>query len=515
VSLGAQATSQSPTRPRSAYEDLQMLSGVLNQIRVNHPDSTDMHALVMAAIQGIVHQADPHSYVIPYVRLNPEKEQAARDGKLFFVPIDFAFYGGSPVVVRIAPGSAAARLDIIPGDELIAIDKQSFVAQGSEELDITLAGAKKVPVVLTLERRRADGSLLQFDRDVKRERVDERTAVPTVFMLDAKTGYVRITTFVGEKVADDLHDALGRLEKQGMERLVLDLRDNGGGSVAEAARVAGEFLPKGAVVYTAEGRKADVTDTGRVKRSFWRNEKRYPLVVMVNSGTASASELVAGALQDHDRAVVVGRPSFGKSLLMQGFPLPDGSVFVMVIGHIKTPCGRVVQRQYRSISRRDYYRLARVERDTAGRPSCKTDGGRIAYGGGGIYPDVLLADDHIQPLWLARIGEEALAFKWTPGYLTANPAAFPSLDQLAAHPVLPAGALGSFRAFAAQQDVTIPSGDDADKLLERALLERIADAKWSDEGHYRISAILDRDVAAAIASFVQAQAILARSKTQD
>ena len=191
-----------------------------------------------------------------------------------------------------------------------------------------------------------------------------------------------------------------------MHRLVLDLRDNGGGSIQQAAQVAGEFLPAGALVYSTEGRKADAVSEGRVSRSFWRRERRYPIVLMVNEGTASASELVAGALQDHDRALIVGRPTFGKALMMGTFPLTDGSVFVLVIGHVKTPCGRVVQRQYQSITRRDYYRLAIAERDTAGRPSCKTDGGRTVYGGGGIYPDVMVGARDPVPLWLARAREQ-------------------------------------------------------------------------------------------------------------
>src|SRR5437868_4254760 len=191
---GAQDTaSRSPLRPRSTAEDLQMFSQVLNQIRVNHPDSLNMHELFMAAI------------------------------------------------------------------------------------DIGIAGAKGSTVTLGLERRRIDGSLVRLDRVVKRERVEDATAVPAAFMLDQQTGYVRITTFVSDKVADDLHDALGRLEGQGMRRVLIDLRDNGGGRVDQAARIAGEFLPKGAIVYTAEGRKSEVPDTSRVSRSFWRSEKRHPI----------------------------------------------------------------------------------------------------------------------------------------------------------------------------------------------------------------------------------------------
>src|SRR5206468_128519 len=149
-------------------------------------------------------------------------------------------------------------------------------------------------------------------------------------------GYARVTTFMGERVADDLHAALDRLEKSGMQRLILDLRDNGGGSVAEAAHVAGEFLPRGAIVYTASGRKAEVTDTGRVQRSF---------------------------------------------------------------------------------SRHEYYRMARTERDTVGRPACRTDGGRIAYGGGGIYPDLVLADAPATPRWMSRLNEQQLTLSWSGSYV--------------------------------------------------------------------------------------------------
>ncbi|PYO94272.1 MAG: hypothetical protein DMD60_14680 [Gemmatimonadetes bacterium] len=239
----AQEGPASPIRKRTAYEDLQMFSQVLNQIRVNHPDSIDTHDLFMAAVRGMVHAADPHSYVLPATRLVPEKEAAMRAGKLYPVPIAFAFYGGSPVVVSVAPGSEAAKLDILPGDELVAVDSQPVQAESAEELDISLAGPKGSTTKLSLQRRRLDGSVVTVDRSAMRERAEETTAVPSAFMLHAQVGYIRLTTFANDKAADDLHAALGRLEGRGMTRLVLDLRDNGGGSVAEAARVAGEFLP--------------------------------------------------------------------------------------------------------------------------------------------------------------------------------------------------------------------------------------------------------------------------------
>ncbi|HMH86955.1 MAG TPA: S41 family peptidase [Gemmatimonadaceae bacterium] len=497
-------TTRPPIRARSVVEDLQMFSQVLNQIRVNHPDSVETHILLMAAVEGMVRAADPHSFVIPAMRLDPAREAAWEEGKLFPVPVAFRFIGGDPVVVSVAAGSRASALDILPGDELIAIDHKPVAATSANELEISLAGSKGAPVVLSFERRRLDGSIAHIDRKVQREKVDEASAVPTAFMLDERTGYVRITSFLNDRVADDLHDALGQLEARGMRRLVLDLRDNPGGRIDQAARIAGEFLPKGAIVYTSTGEKREMIDTSRVSRSFWRSERRYPIVLMTNAGTASAAELLAGALQDHDRALIVGKPTFGKALIMRGFPLSDGSIIELVVGHLKTPCGRVVQRQYRSITTREYYRLARADRDTAGRPNCRTDAGRVAYGGGGIYPDLVVDESDI-PLWLARLGEDNVVLKWIGGYVTANPSVFASLDALSRSQSIDANGITEFRKFAATQGITIPQTAEADTTLERVLSASAARSKFGDAGFYRISAALDPEVQIARRAFDDAR----------
>ncbi len=496
------------TRPRTAYEDLQMFSQVLNQIRVNHPDSVDTHALFMAAVQGMVQAADPHSYVIPAARLSPQKEQQLRSGRLHPVPVGFRYVGGQPVVASVAPGTSAARQDILPGDVLVAIDGNRVLAESPVELEVFLAGARGSEVRLTFERERTDGTRVELERPERRERGEDESAVPVAMMLDGQTGYVRVVTFVNERAAEDLNAALRRLEDQGMQRLLLDLRDNGGGMVNEATRVASEFLPAGATVYVSEGRKAEVRDSVVVRRSFMRSERRYPIVVMVNEGTASASELVAGALQDHDRAVIVGRPTFGKSLLMQGFPLSDGSIIMMTIGHIKTPCGRVIQRQYRDVRGADYYRMARAARDTVGRPSCRTAGGRTVYGGGGIYPDVVMPEAEPAPVWLARLGEDAVHTRWIGAHLTENAAAYTTADALAAAPRLPDAALAQFRAFAQQQGHAVPAGADADRALQRLLVPEIAGTKWGAAGYYRVLAALDEQIAGAVREFARAEQVL-------
>lgn len=497
-SVGAQQAPGAVTRPRTTAEDLQLFSQVFNQIRVNHPDSVDAHRLFMAAIQAMVQATDPHSYVIPAVRLVPGKEAELRAGKLHPVPVSFTYVGGTPVVASVAAGTAAARLDILPGDELAAIDGTPVRAESALELEITLAGPRNSAVALSFERRRADGTYVTLQRTVKRERFDEESAVPAALMLDARTGYVRITSFGNQKVAADLRAALQRLEDAGMQRLVLDLRQNPGGIIEEAANVAGEFLPTGSVVYTSEGRKAAATDTGRVKRSFWRGERQYPMVVMIDDGSASAAELVAGALQDHDRAVIVGQPSFGKSLMMQGFPLSDGSILVLVIGQVRTPCGRVVQRQYRGVRTRDYYRLAAAERDTVGRPTCKTKGGRTVYGGGGIYPDVRTPKPAEPPAWYAKVNELELPMAWVGGFMSEQGNALGALSSFASDPRLPSGTMEAFRAFATGRGVTIPASESDDAALRRLLLQTVSYAKWGSAGLYQVEARTDPDVRHAI-----------------
>ncbi len=511
ATAGAQDSTARVTRKRTAYEDLQLFSQVLNQIRVNHPDSLDTHDLFMAAINGMVHAADPHSYVVSAVRMSPEKEKEFADRKIESVPIDWDFSRGAPTVAFVYPGTMASRADIQPGDELVLVDGKAIVADNPVELDLTLAGQKGSTLVLVFERMRSDGTYARLERTVRRERSEAAaTAVPAVMQLAPGVGYVRITTFSNDKVADDLHKALATLDAQKITSLVLDLRDNGGGLVKEAAHIAGEFLPRGSIVYTSKGRKKEAIDTGRVERALWSGPRAYPIAVMVNSGTASASELVAGALQDHDRAVIVGRPSFGKSLMMQGFPMADGSTIVLVMGSVQTPCGRTLQRAYRDVSRREYFRLARADRDTVGRPTCKTDRGRTVYGGGGIVPDVLLPDRVGAPTWLARLVEEDIITRWARAYVDGATTK-PTLEALEAAKQLPAGALAAFRTFASQAGQTLPA--DADEArLTRNLLITLAGAVGNERGTYRMRALLDPEVEAALQALGRERELLAPKK---
>ncbi len=500
----AQDTTRQPVHYWTTYEDLQLFSQVLNELHSSHADSLDSHVLVMAAIEGMLHAADPHSFVIPVVKLSTSKAEAYRLGQLVPVPLSFAQLGDAFVVTGAADGSAAARAGILAGDRLVAADSAPITATSVEELEITLAGASHSEAALTFERHRLDGTTVTLTRRLARAVPGAESAVPVAVMLDRRTGYLRIESFLSPKAGDDVHTALGRLHDQGMQRLVLDLRDNSGGIIEQAARVAGEFLPAGTLIYTSEGRKKDATDTVRVKRSFFRHEERYPLVVLINGGTASAAELVAGALQDHDRAVIVGRASFGKALLMKPIRLTDGSVLMLVVGHVRTPCGRVIQRSYRGLGLRDYYTRAMSARDTTGLPSCRTDAGRTVYGGGGIFPDIPLGPEPPTPVWIDRMHVDNIPLQWVGEYLDSHGAEVVSLDSLVAAPAIPDSAIAGFRAFAAARGDSIPSGAAVDRVLQRLLTLSVAQAKWGAPGYYRAATAADPDVDAAVAAFDRA-----------
>lgn len=504
-SAGGAAAQTPGAESRQLYEDMRMFSQVLNQIRVNHPDSLDAHTLLMAAIEGMVRAADPHSYVLPALRLPPEQHKAAEKGELYPVPIAFAYLNDVPIVVSVHPGTKAANLGILPGDELILIDGSPVIAESAAELEILLSGRKGSKVRLTFLRHGSAGPAASLSLNVERERVEETSAVGAALMLDSLTGYVALTHLGHDRIAEQVHDTLNQLETRGMRRLVLDLRDNGGGLVSQASQIAGDFLPDGTLLYTAHGRSDEINDTIWVQQAPQHRTRAVPVVVLVNQGTASAAELLAGALQDHDRVLIVGYPTFGKSLLMRPFPMTDGSLIYLVVGHVRTPCGRSVQRPYRNVRVRDYYRFAGLIRDTTSLPSCLSARGRTLYGGGGIYPDVLLELHEPPPRWLQQIDEAQLLLRWVGQYLqdsTERPS-LPSLAESGGNPEW----RESFLAFAATEGLNLPRDLDA-SILDETLVRAIAWGVWGTSGWYVVNAMRDPHVELAVRQFDRAESLL-------
>lgn len=387
---------------RSAYEELQTFSGVLNHIRINYPDSVSYSELVAAAIRGVLRALDPHSSYLS--RTEWQRSSALERGELVSVGIALEEVEGAATVFAVAPQSPAAKGGILAGDRLLALNDTSVSGIDMRTLELRLAGEKGSKVRMRLER----GPRLEpdtFSVTLKRSPFEVHT-VSLVRMADSITGYLRLEDFLG-RAPDEVHEGLKRLRSLHAKQVILDLRHNPGGSIAYAVEIAGEFFPKNTVVFRTRGRKREVDTTYVTKRDG--DFRDLPLVVLIDDRSASAAEALAGSLQDHDRALLVGRRSFGKALMQSFFLLPSGDVIWLTIGHVITPSGRVIQRRYHGLGYEQYLSFAGksgAEEDTMA--VFKTDAGRPVRGGGGIAPDIVVPMIGALPVWWSAAADSGL-----------------------------------------------------------------------------------------------------------
>ncbi|HXE58462.1 MAG TPA: S41 family peptidase, partial [Gemmatimonadales bacterium] len=380
-----------PAAAQAAHEELQNFSAALNHIRGHHVDSVSYRGLVQAAIEGMLRGLDPHSWYAS--RADYERLSAVERGKLATPGIDFELVDGVPTVLSVAAGGPAAKAGIVAGDRLRRVDGIPATGFGGKSLAIRLAGEKGSKVELVFERGprlEPDTFAVRVTRDFVRPR-----SVSLARMLDSATGYLRLETF-GPDAAKEVRDAIGKLRRA--RRLVLDLRGNPGGIVDEAVDLAAEFLPSKTLVSSTRGRRRAANGEYRTERDGAHRE--LPLVVLIDEGSASASEALAASLQDHDRALVIGRRSFGKALMQTAFFVADYGVVMLTVGHVVAPSGRVIQRRYRGLAIEQYYSFAgNVHEGEDTLAAYHTAGGRVVRGGGGIAPDVPVARRPAPPAW--------------------------------------------------------------------------------------------------------------------
>jgi carboxyl-terminal processing protease len=366
----------------------------LTQIRVNYVDSVTYRELVHAAIDGMLHALDPHSRFMS--RTEWEQQEALLRGDLPGIGVQVEEEDSAATILAVDPRAPAAKAGVQPGDRIAAINDSSVAGLKPADIALRLTGPNGSSVRIRIER----GPRLEPDTlsvTLRRE-FRSPTRVTIARMAAPAIGYLGLTWF-GPKAGDDLRDAVGRLQAQGARRLVLDLRDNPGGVMDAAVDIASEFLPKGTLVFRTEGRKKDGTHRFVTERNGRFRE--LPVIVLINGHSASAAEALAGSLQDHDRALIMGRRSFGKALVQTGFlVMPSADMVELTIARVFTPSGRVIQRRYRGIRYEHYWALA----GKAGAPEdtlavFKTDHGRTVRGGGGIVPDVWLPLPSGLPVW--------------------------------------------------------------------------------------------------------------------
>ena len=371
------------------------LNNLLRIIDDQYVDKVNIDSLVDKAIPTILSELDPHS-----VYISAKDAQAAADdlnGSFSGVGIEFVIRQDTIRVQNVIKNGPAEKAGIIAGDKIVYVDGKKFVGKQvtNEEAMRRLKGPSGSKVKIGVHRYGKKG-IVSFT--VTRAEIPTKTITAT-YMLDDNTGYIKVKNF-GEKTYPELLVALANLQQQGFKNLVIDLRDNPGGYLQSAVQMANEFLPaKRLIVYT-QGRKSPRQDYKSDGHGAYQN---IPLVVLINEGSASASEIFTGAMQDNDRATVIGRRSFGKGLVQQQIPFSDGSLIRLTIARYYTPSGRCIQKPYVDGDDQDYAQdlLERYQHgEYFSRDSIKHSGpayhtriGRVVYGGGGITPDIFVPED--------------------------------------------------------------------------------------------------------------------------
>lgn len=375
------------------YQQLDKFGDVLSFANKYYVDNIDTQKLVDAAINGLLGQLDPHSVYIPA----KEAQQISEDfhGSFDGIGIEFDVVDDTLLVVSPITGGPSELVGLQAGDKIVAIDSKSAVGITRDDVMKKLRGPKGTKVDVTVVREGVEKPM-QFE--IIRDKIP-LYSVTTFFMVNQGVGYVYVNRF-SETTGKELEDALQKLRSQGMKELLLDLRENPGGLLNQAVGVASDFIPRGDTIVYTKGR---IPEANEYFTSDGGNYRQIPLIVLVNSGTASASEIVSGAVQDLDRGLIVGETSFGKGLVQKQFDLKDGSAVRITIARYYTPSGRLIQRPYGS-DRNKYYMGAYVadtsekagsnlthtmESDST-RPVFKTLSGRTVYGGGGITPDYIV-----------------------------------------------------------------------------------------------------------------------------
>ncbi|HXI19707.1 MAG TPA: S41 family peptidase, partial [Gemmatimonadales bacterium] len=394
LGVWALALLSAPLAAQSAYEQLQTFSSLLNQVRLSYVDSVTYAELVHAAIDGVLESLDPHSRFVS--RDDGLRELAYEGGELAGTGLVLDDVDGALTVLTVLPRSPAARAGVGPGDRLLSINDTSSLGLSADEAGLRLLGEKGTRVRLLFER----GARLEPDTLAVSLKYDliKPVSVTATGMVDATTGYLRLSGF-HEKSADEMEHAIKDLKGKGARRLLLDLRGNPGGVVIGAVEIASLFLPKQALVFSTVGRRQAANSEFRTgKDGPFRD---LPLMVLLDEGSASAAEALAGSLQDHDRALLLGRRSFGKALMQQAFPIPpQGDLVWLTVGRIVTPSGRIIQRAYHGLKAAQYYSFAGrsgAARDT--QAVFYTDHRRPVRGGGGIEPDVAIPKSAVLPAW--------------------------------------------------------------------------------------------------------------------
>ena len=375
--------------------ELPKLVELLNYLEFNYVDVIDLDSLQEEVITSTLESLDPHSSYIPIEELQDITE--SMQGNFEGIGVQFQIIKDTIVVISPISGGPSQRKGIQAGDKIVKVDTMNVAGVGFTNKDVlkTLKGDKGTKVLLFIKRKNVN-RLLEFN--ITRDKIPI-TSVDVSYMVNDQVGYIKVNRFSGT-TEEEFISALDGLKSKGMNKLILDLRSNPGGYLSAAINMVDEFLPKGKTVVYTEG---SFRNKQIYKSSNYGRFKKEKLIVLIDEGSASASEIVAGAIQDHDRGAIIGRRTFGKGLVQEQNQMSDGAAFRLTTARYYSPSGRCIQKPYTKNT--DGYYKESLDRYTNGelyhKDSIKiadslkfyTHEGRIVFGGGGISPDYFIPLD--------------------------------------------------------------------------------------------------------------------------
>ena len=372
------------------YNRWRKLNLILQEVQKNYVDTIDMKAMTDAAVTAALAELDPHSVYLPPVELTESETELA--GNFDGIGLQFKVPNDTALVLSVIPGGPSEKAGLVQGDRIIKVGEKTIAGTKTPQDSMVrlMKGPSGSKVKIVISR---DGNLIPFE--LTRDKIPVH-CVDAAFMLDKTTGYIKLSKF-SRTTYKEFSEAADKLLSQGMTRLIFDLRDNSGGYLDQALRLTNEFLEEGDGIVYMEGRGRSRQDYNADGRGRLKNVE---LSVLINDGTASSSEIFAGAIQDNDRGVIVGRRSFGKGLVQEPINFTDGSGIRLTVSRFYTPSGRCIQKPYDKDYAYDIYeRYAHGEMTSA--DSIKVDTtalyytvkGRRVYGGGGIIPDIFVPLD--------------------------------------------------------------------------------------------------------------------------
>ena len=367
---------------------LKTLTQVIRLINENYVDDVDMNEVLDGAIIGLLDKLDPHSSYLTSELL--EEMQENFSGEFEGIGIEFSIIDGYITIISPIPETPSDRAGLLSGDKIIKINGESAYKITQKDVFNKLRGPKNSKVNVTIRRNETE----DFDIDLVRAKIPIHSLLAS-FMIDEQTGYVKLNRF-SHTTFDELNNALNDLEADGMSQLMIDLRNNPGGLMGQAVEIVDMFINSREKILFTKGRIKGSSREERASKSY--KDKKYPVIILINRGSASASEIVAGALQDLDRGLVVGETSFGKGSVQNLLELNDGSAIKLTIAKYYTPSGRSIQRPFDDGIDEYYSDLGKESRESLdslnlNRPIFKTKNDRIVYGGGGITPDIHISSD--------------------------------------------------------------------------------------------------------------------------